>query len=174
MSVENVISHSTASDSDRSLANVDTWIFFIVDMRNGRITRTSSCRFARRTAAICNGNPDGRRVLHIIALHAPPTYSLTWRMARIGYTYVASPCWLSNPGESGHSYWRSDEFRWDTHCASRRGFHLLRWTGINEIDVTTMFSVGETGRKKERDRSRKKRTTYVDAIKRNSTAIPRA
>lgn len=28
------------------------------------------------------------RILHIIALHAPPTYSLTWRMARIEYAAI--------------------------------------------------------------------------------------
>lgn len=28
------------------------------------------------------------RILHIIGLHAPPTYSLTWRMARIEYAAI--------------------------------------------------------------------------------------
>lgn len=37
------------------------------------------------------------RILHIIALHALPTYSLTWGMARIENTPLY---WLSNLGES--------------------------------------------------------------------------
>lgn len=35
--------------------------------------------------AVAGSAMEITRILHIIALHAPPTYSLTWRMARIEY-----------------------------------------------------------------------------------------